>query len=69
MDDWPLKLFFYFQDKSKDYEYVMDEEIEFVQALQMPGTKEKEKDAGMSEADKKKMSIQECRRSLPVSGN
>ena len=47
----------------------MDEEIEFVQALQMPGTKEKEKDAGMSEADKKKMSIQECRRSLPVSGN
>ena len=26
--------------KSKDYEVIMDEEIEFVQTLKMPGTKE-----------------------------
>ena len=32
------------QKKEEAYEYVMDDEIEFVQALQMPGTKDKEKD-------------------------
>ena len=27
--------------KEKEYDYVMDEEIEFVQAIQMPGTAKK----------------------------
>ena len=30
--------------KQDNYEYVLDDEIEFVQALQMPGTKDKKKD-------------------------
>ena len=27
------------KEKEKDYEYILDDEIEFVQALKMPGTK------------------------------
>jgi len=51
--------------QEKEYEYILDDEIEFVQALQMPGTKvTKEKE--LSEHDKKKQTIAECKRSLPV---
>ena len=28
-----------YKEKEKDYEYILDDEIEFVQALKMPGTK------------------------------
>ncbi|XP_060073522.1 pre-mRNA-splicing factor ATP-dependent RNA helicase DHX16-like [Ylistrum balloti] len=53
--------------KTKDYDFIMDEEIEFVQALQMPGSKKsKDKEPEMSEAERKKMTIDECKRSLPV---
>ncbi|XP_055897569.1 pre-mRNA-splicing factor ATP-dependent RNA helicase DHX16-like isoform X1 [Biomphalaria glabrata] len=50
--------------KSKDYDVIMDEEIEFVQALQMPGTRD-EKEA-KSTKDAKKMSIAETKKSLPI---
>ncbi|KAK3088261.1 hypothetical protein FSP39_016720 [Pinctada imbricata] len=54
------------KNKQKDYDVIMDEEIEFVQALQMPGTKSKDDEPELSEAEKKVLSIQETRKSLPV---
>ncbi|KAI0227759.1 putative pre-mRNA-splicing factor ATP-dependent RNA helicase mog-4 [Lamellibrachia satsuma] len=45
-----------------------NKEIEFVQALSMPGTidKNKEADPELSQIQKKKQSILECRQSLPI---
>jgi len=51
-------------EEEKNYEMIMDEEIQFVQALQLPGSKDTKPE--MSTADRKKQSIQECRQSLPV---
>jgi len=53
------------EENEKKYDYILDDEIEFVQALQMPGTK-KEEEKEMSEYDKKRMTIEECKKSLPV---
>ncbi|XP_064421843.1 pre-mRNA-splicing factor ATP-dependent RNA helicase DHX16 [Latimeria chalumnae] len=55
-------------NKQKEYEYVMedDEMIQFVSAVTIKGTVEKEEKSEMSEAEKKKLSIQEVRKSLPV---
>ncbi|TMS35045.1 hypothetical protein L596_002524 [Steinernema carpocapsae] len=58
------------KDAGKDkerYECLFDEEIDFVQAMQIPGTTE-EMQPEISPAQKKKMSIQETRKSLPVYG-
>lgn len=55
--------------KEKEYDFVVDEldEIEFVSMLQMPGSHEEEpKEKQMSEAEKKKMTIQDVRKSLPI---
>ena len=54
--------------KEKEYEYILDEEIDFVEALTMPGSDKdkKDKEQSLSEADKKKMSIAETRKSLPI---
>jgi pre-mRNA-splicing factor ATP-dependent RNA helicase DHX16 len=54
------------QEKEKQYEYILDDEIEFVQALKMPGSKGSEAAKEPSEFEKKKMSIEETKRSLPV---
>ncbi|CAL1534296.1 unnamed protein product [Lymnaea stagnalis] len=51
--------------KTKNYEVIMDEEIEFVQALKMPGTM-KDKEKGKSAKEEKKMSIAETKKSLPI---
>ncbi|PIC47449.1 hypothetical protein B9Z55_006805 [Caenorhabditis nigoni] len=48
-----------------EFELLLDEQIDFIQALQMPGTNEDEKEKE-TEAEKRKMSIAEVRRSLPV---
>ncbi|KAL8212975.1 UNVERIFIED_CONTAM: putative pre-mRNA-splicing factor ATP-dependent RNA helicase dhx16 [Gekko kuhli] len=53
----------------KDYEYVLEEDemIQFVNAVQMRGTSQsKEEKTDLSEAERKKLSIQEVRRSLPI---
>ncbi|XP_061475135.1 pre-mRNA-splicing factor ATP-dependent RNA helicase DHX16 [Rhineura floridana] len=55
----------------KDYEYVLEEDemIQFVNAVQMRGTnqsKSLEEKPELSEAERKKLSIQEVRRSLPI---
>ncbi|XP_073454994.1 pre-mRNA-splicing factor ATP-dependent RNA helicase DHX16 [Aquarana catesbeiana] len=54
----------------KQYDYVMEEDevIQFVSAIQIKGTveKEDENEKALSELEKKKLSLQEVRRSLPV---
>ncbi|XP_053329339.1 pre-mRNA-splicing factor ATP-dependent RNA helicase DHX16 [Spea bombifrons] len=54
----------------KEYDFVMEEDevIQFVSSTQMKGTvdKEEEEANALSEAERKKMSMQEVRRSLPV---
>ncbi|XP_005090962.1 pre-mRNA-splicing factor ATP-dependent RNA helicase DHX16 [Aplysia californica] len=53
--------------KSKDYEVIMDEEIEFVQTLKMPGTvKDKVKEKKSAPKLDKKSSIEETKKSLPI---
>ncbi|KAG8448692.1 hypothetical protein GDO86_015677 [Hymenochirus boettgeri] len=54
----------------KEYDFVMEEDevIQFVSSTQMKGTIEKEEEESktLSESEKRKLSIQEVRRSLPV---
>ncbi|CAB03845.1 putative pre-mRNA-splicing factor ATP-dependent RNA helicase mog-4 [Caenorhabditis elegans] len=49
--------------KEQEFELLLDEKVDFIQALQMPGTNE---EVVETEAEKKKMSIEETRKSLPV---
>ncbi|EGT41322.1 CBN-MOG-4 protein [Caenorhabditis brenneri] len=49
----------------QEFELLLDEQIDFIQALQMPGSNEKAEEQ-QSEAERRKMSIQEVRKSLPV---
>ncbi|KAM9325352.1 pre-mRNA-splicing factor ATP-dependent RNA helicase DHX16 isoform 2-T2 [Gastrophryne carolinensis] len=52
----------------KQYEYVLEEDevIQFVSSTQIKGNVEKEDEKALSELEKKLLSIQEVRRSLPV---
>ncbi|XP_071097598.1 pre-mRNA-splicing factor ATP-dependent RNA helicase DHX16-like [Haliotis cracherodii] len=53
--------------KAPEYEVIMDDEIEFVQALQLPGSiKDKDQMPQMSEGEKQKMTIEETKKSLPI---
>ncbi|KAG0423327.1 hypothetical protein HPB47_000884 [Ixodes persulcatus] len=54
------------KQKEKKYELILEDAIEFVQALRVPGTKDKHKGAELSEGERKKLSLQETRRSLPI---
>ncbi|PIK35386.1 putative pre-mRNA-splicing factor ATP-dependent RNA helicase DHX16-like [Apostichopus japonicus] len=57
------------EDEEKEYQLVVDEldEIEFVSTLKMPGSDgDKPEEKQVSEAEKKKMSIKEVRKSLPI---
>lgn len=54
-----------------EYELLMEDQIEFIKALQMPGVRKGkqeqiEEQEEVSEAQKKKMDIEECKKSLPV---
>ncbi|GMT15697.1 hypothetical protein PFISCL1PPCAC_6994 [Pristionchus fissidentatus] len=51
--------------KQEEFDLLLDEKIDFVQAFQMSGTNE-EQARELSAAEKKKMSIEETRKSLPV---
>ncbi|PNF38979.1 putative pre-mRNA-splicing factor ATP-dependent RNA helicase DHX16 [Cryptotermes secundus] len=56
-------------EKGQEYDLVLDDEIEFIQALRMPGSKpdqEDENEPKLTESEKKKVSLQETRRSLPI---
>ncbi|XP_025832794.1 pre-mRNA-splicing factor ATP-dependent RNA helicase DHX16 [Agrilus planipennis] len=53
--------------KKDEYELLLEDQIEFIQALQMPGSKDKEeKKPELTELQKKKLDIQETKISLPV---
>lgn len=65
--------------KRKKYELLLDDEIEFIQALKLPGSKKKKKkkkhdddtsseeeEVEVSEHEKKKMTLKEVKESLPV---
>ncbi|XP_026469913.1 pre-mRNA-splicing factor ATP-dependent RNA helicase DHX16-like [Ctenocephalides felis] len=52
--------------KKDEYELLLDDQIEFIQALRMDGTKDKDKKPVQTEAEKKKMDIEETKKSLPV---
>lgn len=54
------------KNKNKDYDLVVDEDqIQFVMAEQIPGTKEKQ-EPEMNEYQKKRLTIEETKKSLPV---
>ena len=52
--------------KAEEYELLLDDEIEFVQVLRMEGSKDADKKPEVSEFEKKKMTIEETKKSLPV---
>lgn len=52
--------------KANDYELLLEDEIEFVQVLRMDGSKNMEKKPELTETEKKKMTIEETKKSLPV---
>ncbi|BFZ20424.1 hypothetical protein BsWGS_23462 [Bradybaena similaris] len=54
------------EKKSKKYEVIMDDEIEFVQTLKMPGTVKDKKESSRDIKEAKKMSIEETKKSLPI---
>lgn len=56
------------RSKNEEYDLLMEDQIEFIKALQMPGhQKDKDdKDKELTEAQKKKMDIEETKKSLPV---
>ena len=61
---------------TKQYELLLDDEIEFIQALKLPGSKKKKKkhadessseeEKELTEKEKKKMTLKEVKESLPV---
>lgn len=56
-------------EKAKKYDLLLDDEIEFIQALKMPGTKDKEEEEDgeqLTDYEKKRMTIEETKKSLPV---
>ncbi|CAD7086133.1 unnamed protein product [Hermetia illucens] len=53
--------------KIKDeYDLLLDDQIEFIQALTMEGSKSKDKKPEITETEKHKMDIEETKKSLPV---
>lgn len=51
--------------KNEEYELLLEDQIEFIQALTLEGSM-KEKKAKISETERKKMDIEETKKSLPV---
>ncbi|XP_070509212.1 pre-mRNA-splicing factor ATP-dependent RNA helicase DHX16 [Chironomus tepperi] len=52
--------------QQKEYDLLLEDEIDFVQALTMDGSKDQEVKKEISETERKKMDIEETKRSLPV---
>lgn len=51
----------------EEYELLLDDQIDFIQALTMDGSKDKtSKEPEITEAERKRMTIEETRKSLPV---
>lgn len=58
----------FFQEQEQHYDLLLEEEqIAFVMADKMPGSRKKsEEEIALSEKEKKKLSIEETRKSLPI---
>lgn len=55
------------QKQQEEYDLLLEDQIEFIQAMTMDETKKKEKDEpSVSEQEKKRMDIKETKESLPV---
>uniref|UniRef100_A0A182QIP3 RNA helicase n=1 Tax=Anopheles farauti TaxID=69004 RepID=A0A182QIP3_9DIPT len=54
------------KSQQKEYELLLEEQIGFVAAFKMDGTKEKDTKPEPTDAEKKKMTIEETQKSLPV---
>lgn len=55
------------QRQQEEYELLLEDQIEFIQAMTMDEKKKKEKDEPqISEREKKRLSIKETKESLPV---
>lgn len=55
------------KEQDEEYELLMDDQIEFIQAMRINDTKkDKDSEPEVSEHEKKKMSIKETKESLPV---
>ncbi|KHJ95697.1 helicase protein [Oesophagostomum dentatum] len=54
------------KSKQEEFDLLLDDKIDFIQALQMPGTLEKQQAEEITAAQKRKMTLEETRRSLPV---
>ncbi|XP_053677739.1 pre-mRNA-splicing factor ATP-dependent RNA helicase DHX16 [Anopheles nili] len=52
--------------QQEEYELLLDEQIDFIQALQMGGTKDKDRKPEITEKERKKMTIEETQKSLPI---
>ncbi|KAF2902571.1 hypothetical protein ILUMI_03619 [Ignelater luminosus] len=53
--------------KTDEYELLLDDQIEFIQALHLPGDKDKDKkEPELTETQKKKLDIEETKKSLPI---
>lgn len=50
----------------EEYELLLDEQIDFIQALQLEGNKEKQEEQKISEHQKARLTIEETKKSLPV---
>lgn len=50
----------------EEYELLLEDQIDFIQALTMEGSKDKDKQPDLTDQERKKMDIQETKRSLPV---
>ncbi|XP_049787897.1 pre-mRNA-splicing factor ATP-dependent RNA helicase DHX16 [Schistocerca nitens] len=54
-----------YKEELKEYDLVLDDQIEFIQALQMPGDRQDDKPK-ITEAERKRLTIKETKESLPV---
>ncbi|CRK93483.1 CLUMA_CG007019, isoform A [Clunio marinus] len=52
--------------KPDEYDLLLEDEIEFVQVLRMDGSKDIDRKPEVTESEKKKMNIEETKKSLPV---
>lgn len=52
--------------QQEEYDLLLDDQIEFIQALTLDGTKEKDRKPEVTESERKKMTIEETKKSLPV---
>ncbi|XP_073986660.1 DEAH-box helicase 16 lethal (2) 37Cb [Rhodnius prolixus] len=54
------------KEEAREYDLVLESQIEFIQALSLPGTKDKADEPKLTDAQKKRMTIEETQKSLPV---